>query len=203
MEATNSTSRIAVPLPPSSGAISLMTASASTGWPTTNTLEVGGDASKTSAGDWLANSDARLKKNIRPLDSEVILQKMLSLQGITYEWDDTQTGNVRPEDTMYGFTAQNIQEVFPGLVSEDNLGFLQTAYGTYDAMTVESIRALSNRIVELKNENDGLVSTVEALQSQLTEMDELKAESTNLKNRMAKLEAALLNPAQTATSDED
>ncbi|MEK7411944.1 MAG: hypothetical protein AAB263_01355, partial [Planctomycetota bacterium] len=32
--------------------------------PLTNSLEVEGDASKSSAGDWLANSDARLKKNI-------------------------------------------------------------------------------------------------------------------------------------------
>jgi|GEM_PF-2686525 len=35
--------------------------------PTTNKLEVEGDASKSSAGDWLANSDARLKTNITKL----------------------------------------------------------------------------------------------------------------------------------------
>jgi hypothetical protein len=114
--------------------------------PTTNILEVEGDASKTSAGDWLANSDARLKKEIKQMDSQMVLDKMLALKGVTYYWNDTVTGSKRPTQLQYGFTAQNIQEVFPILVEEDNLGFLQTAYGTYDAMYVESMRALQEQI---------------------------------------------------------
>lgn len=121
-----------------------------------NDFEVNGTASKTTAGDWLANSDARLKKNITFLSSNDILQKMLSLKGVTYEWDDDKTGYKRPEGTQYGFTAQNIQEVFPELVTEDNLGYLQTAYGTYDAMYVESIRALLQKINDLESDLDQL-----------------------------------------------
>lgn len=131
--------------------------------PVTNRLEVEGEASKSSAGDWIANSDARLKTNIRPLDSEEILHKMLDLQGITYEWNDQVTGSERPKGTMYGFTAQNIREVFPELVKEDNLGYLQTAYGTYDAMMVEAMRSLNRKvenqqvaIEDLQNENNQL-----------------------------------------------
>ena len=120
---------------------------------TTNTLEVGGDASKNSAGDWLANSDARLKKDIQPLNSEMVLEKLLSLQGVTYQWDDDKTGTERPEGLQYGFTAQNIQGVFPTLVSEDAQGYLQTAYGTYDAMYIEAIRALVQRIEQLETTN--------------------------------------------------
>jgi hypothetical protein len=123
---------------------------------TTNTLEVGGEASKATAGNWLANSDSRLKKNIKSLNSENVLQQLLSLKGITYEWNDNQTGNPRPKGIQYGFTAQNIKAVYPELVSEDNQGYLQTAYGTYDAMTVEAMRALYNRVVELENENRNL-----------------------------------------------
>ncbi len=104
-----------------------------------NALEVNGNASKSTAGDWLANSDARLKKNILPLNSEVTLQKLLSLQGVTYEWNDDKTSNTRPLGIQYGFTAQNIQDAYPDLVEEDHLGYLQTAYGTYDAMYVEAI----------------------------------------------------------------
>ena len=153
--------------------------------PLTNALEVEGNASKSTAGSWLANSDARLKTNIHPLDSEDILQKMLSLRGITYEWDDDVTGSQRPEGTMYGFTAQNIQKVFPELVEEDNLGFLQTAYGTYDAMTVEAIRALVDRISGLDYKVEELEAENSALQFQLSEMAQLK-------QRMAMLETALL-----------
>ena len=120
--------------------------------PVTNILEVEGAASKLIAGDWLANSDARLKKNIQPLDSREMLDKLLSLQGITYEWNDDKTGSKRPEGIHYGFSAQNIQQVFPTLVEEDALGYLQTAYGTYDAMMVEAIRALHTENLALKAE---------------------------------------------------
>jgi len=119
--------------------------------PTTNDLEVSGTASKSSAGDWLANSDARLKKNIKPLNSSLVLSKLLQLQGITYEWNDKRQGYDRPKGEQYGFTAQNIEEVFPELVTTDNEGYLQTSYGTYDAMYIEAIRALCEKIELLEN----------------------------------------------------
>ena len=112
---------------------------------TTNALEVNGNASKSTAGSWLGNSDERLKKDIKPIDGA--LQKIMQLKGITYEWADNKTGIKRPEGIQMGFTAQNIQAVFPGEVSTDAQGYLQTAYGTYDALIVEAIK-------ELKNEND-------------------------------------------------
>ncbi len=112
---------------------------------------------------------------------------MPSLQGIIYEWNDDITGSQRPEGTMYGFTAKNIQQVFPELVDVDNLGNLQTAYSTYNAMYVEAIRAL-------KNENDEL--RAESI-AQSTEIDELKKqlmmEADELKSRMAKKEAVLMS----------
>jgi hypothetical protein len=120
--------------------------------PETNRLEVNGNASKSSAGDWIANSDERLKKNIQPLDEMQMIQKLLALKGITYEWNDDKTGNDRPEGIQYGFSAQNIQEVFPTLVEEDANGYLQTAYGTYDAMTIEAIRYLYMENQQLKEE---------------------------------------------------
>ncbi|MEK7254422.1 MAG: tail fiber domain-containing protein, partial [Bacteroidota bacterium] len=147
-------------------------------FPLTNNLEVEGDASKSSAGDWLANSDARLKKNIQPLNSQEMLQKLLSLQGITYEWNDDQTGSKRPEGIQYGFTAQNIQTVFPTLVEKDKLGYLQTAYGTYDAMTVEAIRALNEEIGNLKMENAAQAAEIERLKKVETQLDKITAALT-------------------------
>ena len=134
---------------------------------TTNALEVGGEASKATAGDWVANSDVRLKKNVQTLNPKVVLQQLLSLRGVTYEWNDTKTGNPRPQGSQYGFTAQNIQEVFPSLVSEDKQGFLQTAYGTYDAMTVEAIRALYDRITELEDEKENLSDRIHKIERML------------------------------------
>ena len=109
---------------------------------TTNEFEVNGNASKSSAGSWLGNSDARLKKDIQPLDDA--LQKIMQLKGITYQWNDNKTGIKRPEGIQMGFTAQNIKDIFPNEVSTDAQGFLQTAYGTYDALIVEAIKELKD-----------------------------------------------------------
>jgi hypothetical protein len=57
---------------------------------------------------------------------------------------------MRPTGTQMGFTAQNIQKVFPELVSTDAQGYLQTAYGTYDAVYVEAIKELLKRIEVLE-----------------------------------------------------
>ena len=141
----------------------------------TNRLEVEGNASKSAAGSWLANSDARLKKNITSLSSKDMLQKLLSLQGITYEWNDKQTNTKRPEGIQYGFTAQNIQAIFPSLVTEDNNGFLQTPYGTYDAMTVEAIRALNDKIEKQSFEIADLRRENEVLKAQSTRIDQLES----------------------------
>ncbi len=156
---------------------------------TTNKLEVEGEASKTTAGSWVGNSDRRLKKDIKALNSQHMLDQLLALQGVTYQWNDDKTGSKRPDGIQYGFIAQNIQEVFPSLVAEDNLGYLQTAYGTYDAMTVEAIRALYQKIENLDSENNQLKTEVSSLQSKLTEMDQIK-------QRMARLEAVLLAPEE-------
>ncbi|MAY53185.1 MAG: hypothetical protein CMC75_07990 [Flavobacteriaceae bacterium] len=136
--------------------------------PNTNILEVEGEASKTSAGDWLANSDARLKKNIVTFSEEKALEKLLALRGVTYEWNDNQTGSQRPEGTQYGFIAQEIQEVFPENVEKDNLGFYQTAYGTYDALYVQSIKALHQKIETLEQENTDLKNKIDEIHAMLT-----------------------------------
>lgn len=52
--------------------------------PTTNALEVEGAASKTTSGDWLANSDSRLKKNKEELNGA--LDTVMSLKPRVYEW---------------------------------------------------------------------------------------------------------------------
>jgi len=73
--------------------------------PTTNTLEVEGEASKTTAGAWIGNSDGRLKKNIETISEENALASILKMRGVSYEWNDTQTGAKRPEGIQYGFVA--------------------------------------------------------------------------------------------------
>ena len=124
--------------------------------PTTNQLEVNGTASKSAAGGFLANSDSRLKKNIVTISPTDALNKVLSLRGVTYEWNDDKTGMNRPEGMQLGFVAQEIQQVFPEKVSEDKQGYLQTAYGDYDPIIFQAIKALSDKIDKLEKENEEL-----------------------------------------------
>ena len=77
------------------------------------------------------------------LGPKVTIDKLLEMKEITYEWYNDKTGTVRPEGTQYGFPAQHIEGVFPELVDEDPNGYLQTAWSTYDAMIIESLRYLN------------------------------------------------------------
>ncbi len=138
--------------------------------PVTNILEVEGNASKSAAGDWLANSDARLKKNIKTFTETEALDKLLKLRGVTYEWNDDKTGSKRPEGIQYGFVAQEIEKVFPENVQEDNLGYLQTAYGTYDALYVQSIKKLNNKIEQLESTNKALQKQIDEIQLMLIKL---------------------------------
>ena len=144
------------------------------GIPTTNILEVNGDASKTTAGSWLANSDGRLKKNVETISEEKALDKILKLRGVTYQWDDHATGYKRPEGTQYGFIAQELMQVFPEKVSMDNLGYYQTAYGDYDAVFVQAFKALNNKIEALQNDNTQLKEENELLKMKIEKISVLE-----------------------------
>ena len=157
--------------------------------PTTNALEIQSEmAFKTWAGSWLANSDARLKKNIQPLSPETALQRLLALEGVTYEWNDQQTGKYRPLGVQYGFIAQNIQKTFPTLVSEDSQGFLQTAYGTFDAMMVESLRALYQSFQNTKTKTAALEQQFEAQSSSIADPDKNQEQQSRITAAKTSLE---------------
>jgi len=144
--------------------------------PTTNTLEVEGEASKTTAGAFVANSDKRLKKDIETITGETALSKIEKMRGVTYLWDDDKTGSKRPDGLQYGFIAQELMEVFPEKVTKDNLGFYQTAYGDYDPIFVEAIK-------ELKTKNEKLQEKVKSLETQLSKYEELEARLSALESK--------------------
>ncbi len=127
---------------------------------------VNGTATKSSTGGWIVNSDARLKKEIMPLDSYDILHKVIQMQGVSYRWNDNETGYDRPDGVKFGFIAQDLEKVWPSKISTDQNGFLQTSYGDYDPMFVEAIKALADK-------NETLENKVEFLEKELQELKEL------------------------------
>lgn len=97
-------------------------------------------------------SDARLKKDIAPLDNQVAINKLLELHGVSYNWIDENRG----QGNQIGFIAQDFEKVFPQWVSVDKDGFKAINERGLAALTVESIR-------NLKQDNDNLQHQIKIL----------------------------------------
>lgn len=136
----------------------------------TNTFEVGGTASKATSGAWLANSDRRLKKNIETISGETALDKISKMNGVYYEWNDSKTGMPRPEGKQLGFVAQELMEVFPEKVTKDNLGYYQTAYGDYDALYVQAIKALKQELEAKEAQINALELRLKTIEDKLNKL---------------------------------
>lgn len=140
----------------------------------THTFSVNGDTYKSSGGgNWDSSSDRRLKKNIQTISPDFALDKITSLRGVTYLWNDDKTGFERPTELQYGFIAQEINEVFPEKEKKDNLGYYTSAYGTYDPLFVQAFKELKRRLEEKDQQ-------IETLQAKLDKYEALEARLTAL-----------------------
>jgi Chaperone of endosialidase len=81
--------------------------------PTANRLEVGGDASKATAGSWLANSDARIKTDVQTVTNA--LDKLSRVRLVQFRYTgDYRAAHPGVEDREYlNVVAQEFQKVFP------------------------------------------------------------------------------------------
>jgi hypothetical protein len=109
------------------------------------------DASVTATGDITAYSDARIKENVNTLESA--LDKTLSLRGVSYNRTD-----IEDKSTKIGFIAQELLEVVPEVVTEDESGMYGVSYGNITALLVEAIKEQQKQIEELKLEIQKLKS---------------------------------------------
>ncbi len=84
--------------------------------PVTNALEVEGNASKTTATAWLANSDARIKRDVAPVDGA--LDTLMRLRPVSFRYTDAYRA-AHPgivDQRYYNVIAQEFAEVFPDAV---------------------------------------------------------------------------------------
>lgn len=111
-------------------------------------LNVLGNAFKPGGGAWGAISDARLKKNVSSLQGA--LDKLLSLRGVTYEWNEPEKfGNL--VGVQMGLVAQEVEPVFPEWVGTDLDGAKNLSIRGFEALTIEAIREIRDQIEALKN----------------------------------------------------
>ncbi len=98
--------------------------------------------------DVFAGSDLRLKKDVAPLKNP--LEKILSLDGISYLWNETAVG--APATSQIGLVAQQVAEVMPDLVRRDEkTGMLAINYTKITPYLVESIKQLKS-MLDVQNE---------------------------------------------------
>ena len=98
-----------------------------------------GTGTYTFDGDVAISSDARLKSNIVSLGST--LPKLLQIDGKSYEMKGKQ---------KIGVLAQEIKEVFPELVSEDDNEMLAVNYQGLVPVLINALKEQQSEIDELK-----------------------------------------------------
>ena len=84
----------------------------------------------------------RLKKNIQSIESG--LQKILSLQGVTFQWKENESS--QQTDRQLGFIAQEVESIFPELVQVDSDGMRTMNYTGLIAPMIEAIKEQQKQI---------------------------------------------------------
>lgn len=97
----------------------------------------------TASGDVVAYSDERVKENINTI--EYALDKVKALRGVTYNRTDK-----KDKSEKVGVIAQEIKEVLPQVVFEQEDGMLGVSYGNITAVLIEAIKEQQTQIEELK-----------------------------------------------------
>jgi hypothetical protein len=124
---------------------------------TTNTLEVNGNASKTTAGSWLANSDINIKTDINTIDGA--LDRINKVRLVSFKYKDAyKEGNRGIKDKYYhNVIAQEFQEIYPDYVYDSGDVFeehkvLQVDTNPMYVDSVSAIQELSKMVIELQNQ---------------------------------------------------
>jgi hypothetical protein len=157
--------------------------------PTANALEVSGNASKTTAGDWLANSDARIKTDIKPVQDALSALEKVRLVSFRYN-DDYRATHRGVEDRRYlNVVAQEFREVFPEHVksSGEKLpnGDEILQVDTYP-LTIYSAAAIQELNHKLNAELKARDGRIEALEKRLAELEKLMNRATTAQTGGAK-----------------
>lgn len=131
-------------------------------------LQVGnsGDGTQARANAWNTFSDARLKKDFTKINRP--LEMVEKLTGYYYYWKEGVDQN-----RQVGFSAQEIRDVMPEVVSEGEDGLLSVEYGKISPLLLEAIKALKNENDRLKTENSELKAISEKNEVRITEIENM------------------------------
>ena len=140
-------------------------------------------------------SDARLKRNVQPFPP--VLDKLIQLQPVSFDWKTDQYPERHfGKGRSHGLIAQDVEQVFPELVSEDEQGFKRVNYSELPHLMLQAIRELkadNDRLQKQATSHEALL--LEALQAQQAQIRELQSEMGALKTRLG-VEVSQSEPRQ-------
>jgi hypothetical protein len=114
-------------------------------------------------GKYVESSDARLKKNIVPID-ENVLERVLRLEAKRYHFKNGQVGDRK----AIGFIAQEVQTLFPELVHLAEDKTLGLAYAEFGILAIKAIQELNAKEMEQKQE----IATLKAELAEIKQQNE-------------------------------
>jgi len=121
-------------------------------------------------------SDARLKTNIQPFPR--LLDKLAQLEPVHFDWNPSSPPELHHgSGRQYGFIAQQVEKIFPEMVTMGNDGYRRVNYGVLPYLVLQGLR-------ELKEDNDKLRT---------------EAQAERKKNAQARAEIAKLRQAAAST----
>lgn len=116
-------------------------------------------------GGYLQSSDIRSKEDVEPLGD--VLEAVMGLTPIRYRF---RAGTGHPRDPQLGLSAQEIQPLFPELVSRDAGGYLSLSYGNLTAVLVRAIQEQQAEIETLRAQHAELAAEARAVQTVQAEL---------------------------------
>ncbi|GAH47104.1 unnamed protein product, partial [marine sediment metagenome] len=114
---------------------------------------------------WKSISDEKYKTIIETKEDIHGLDLVELLHPIKYQWNKKYIEKYGENDeVLYGFTAQNVQEVIPEMVNEDSEGDLWYSPSGFEAILTSAIQEQQSQIEQLQSENESLKERIEALE---------------------------------------
>ncbi len=99
-------------------------------------------------GNYMVTSDRRLKKNIGELSD--VAEKVMALKMYSYHYKDQDV----TRDKNLGFMAQEVQQIFPEAVTENEEGFLSINYDIFAVLAIKTIQEQQQQLNELNDKID-------------------------------------------------
>lgn len=130
------------------------------GWAGYFTFDIGVEGDAYALGQWFNVSDYRLKRNVTPIPNA--LEKIMSLSGNSYTLSipyRNEAGEVTTQEKVeYGVIAQEVEAVFPEMISEkavfnrlgDNTEYKTVSYDQLIPVAIEAIKELNEKINQLE-----------------------------------------------------